>query len=302
MTIDPRDASFACCLTHDVDRPYKTYQSLYYAAQEEPGYHLRTLLSDENPYWQFDEIMTIESDLGVRSAFYFLNEQHLLASQNPWDWFDPQHWIEHFGRYDVTSDAIIDTIRTLDNGGWEVGLHGSFHTPDDPERLAEEKRILDSILGREVVGGRQHHLRHTVETWQHHRNIGLQYDASPGSSTGVGFDHGYRPSRPFGDGFLVFPLTAMEVAFPDPNEHFDRAWEACERLLEEAASTEAVITVLWHPRYFNEREFPGYRCLYQRLVREALDRDAWVGPPADLLETRFVRQEESPTARRSVHE
>ena len=278
------DESFALCLTHDVDRPYKTYQSLYYAVAERSGYHLRTLVSDKKPYWQFEEIMALEDDLGVRSAFYFLNEQNLLRSRPPREWLDPQHWVEHFGRYDVTSDEVADAIRALDAGGWEVGLHGSYHSPDDPERLAEEKRILESVVGGEIEGVRQHHLRLTAETWRHHDDIGLRYDASLGSSDATGFAHGYRPRRPFSNSeFLVFPLTAMEVALPDPGDNFRRAWRACDRLLDRAARNDAIMTVLWHPRYFNEREFPGYRRLYRKLVETALDRGAWVGPPRDLL-------------------
>ena len=279
------DSSFALCLTHDVDRPYKTYQSLFYALRERSGYHLRTLVSNENPYWQFGEIMNLEEDLGVRSAFYFLNEQHLFRSRHPRDWAVPQHVIEHFGRYDVTSADVAAAISALDDGGWEVGLHGSYHSPTDEERLAEEKRALESVLGHEVRGVRQHHLRLAPETWRHHADLGLEYDASLGSSSTTGFDHGYRLRRPFRDeAFLVFPLTAMEVALPDPGERFEAAWSECERLLDRAARNDAVVTVLWHPRYFNEREFPGYRRLYRRLVETALARNAWVGPPADLLD------------------
>jgi hypothetical protein len=140
------------------------------------------------------------------------------------------------------------------------------------------------VTTQPVVGGRQHHLRLAPDSWRHHRDIGLQYDASLGSSTSYGFAWGYEPRRPFDDDFLVFPLTAMEIALPDPGDQFTEAWEACRQLLAEAAWNDAVMTVLWHPRYFNEQEFPGYRRLYRRLVERALDMGAWVGPPRDLYE------------------
>jgi hypothetical protein len=41
------------------------------------------------------------------------------------------------------------------------------------------------------------------------------------------------------------------------------------------------MSVLFHPRLFAERDFPGYRRLYRRLVERALAMGAWVGPPAD---------------------
>ncbi|WIV67506.1 polysaccharide deacetylase family protein [Natrialbaceae archaeon AArc-T1-2] len=278
----PPDAEFALCLTHDVDRPYKGLRSLYYATQERPDYHLQTALSSSNPYWQFEELMAIEDELGVRSSFYFLNEQHLLDRPLT-EWVSPANWVQHLGRYDVTAPEIEDVIRDLDAGGWEVGLHGSYHTPDDPARLSEEKTVLEDVLGRPVIGGRQHHLRLTVpDTWRHHRAIGLSYDASLGSPTECGFHASYRPLCPFGDEFLVFPLTIMDQALPDPGADFEAARRTCEQLLTEAAANDAVMTVLWHPRFFSEREFPGHRKLYRWLVERALSLGAWVGSPRDL--------------------
>ena len=281
----PDDATFALCLTHDVDRPYKGARSFYYATRERPAYHLRTALSSANPYWQFEEIMALEDDLDVRSAFYFLNEQHLLTDRPIEEWFSPANWVQHLGRYDVTTPEIVDVIHNLDDGGWEVGLHGSYHSPTDVERLREEKSVLEDVLGGPVTGGRQHYLQLSVpETWQYHRAIGLAYDATLGSSTDCGFHAGYQPIRPFDDDFLVFPLTIMEQALPDPASNFEAARETCERLLQEAADNGAVMTVLWHPRYFNEREFPGYRRLYQWLIARASDLGAWIGSPRALYE------------------
>jgi hypothetical protein len=272
---------FALCLTHDVDRPYKTYQALYYALAERPGYHLRTLRPGVNPYWQFEAVMDLESELDVRSAFYFLNEPSILR-RSPGTWLRPSAWVEHLGRYDVTDDDLAAVVTDLDRGGWEVGLHGSLRSAADPSRLAAEKRALESLLDGEVVGGRQHHLRATPETVRTYRRLGMAYDASLGSADRYGFHWGYGPRRPFDDEFLVFPLTAMEIALPDPGTAFATARAECERLVDTAARNGAVMTVLWHPRYFCEAEFPGYRALYRHLIEYALDAGAWVGPPRDL--------------------
>lgn len=283
------DHEFALCLTHDVDRVRKTYQIPYYALKERSAYHLKTVLPGSRPYWQFEEIMELEERLGVRSAFYFLNEPDMFREKPMRDWLRPECWVEHFGRYDPESPEIADVIRRLDDGGWEVGLHGSFDSWDDRERLRYEKDVLEDVLGHEVTGGRQHWLHLGDETWAYHRDIGLKYDASPGSSSTFGFEHGYDVLRPFDDEFVVFPLTVMEVALRGQTAGLDEAWAACERLLAEAAENDAVMTALWHPRYFNEREFPGYRRLYVRLVERALEMGAWVGPPGELYESLRTR-------------
>lgn len=276
--------TFELCLTHDVDRPYKGFRGFYYALRGRPLYHLRTTVRRSNPYWQFDDVMALEEDLGVRSAFYFLTEPPLWEKP-PSRWLDPAAWVQHVGRYDVGDPDIAEAIRKLDRGGWEVGLHGSYDSFDDPHRLAYEKSELEAVLDGPVRGCRQHYLRLAIpETWRHHRRVGLRYDATLGSGDDWGFDHGYRPKRPFDDTFVVFPLTLMEQALPDPGRDFRPAWEACRSLLDEAAENDAVMTVLWHPRYFSTDDFPGYRRLYRRIVERANDMGAWVGPPIDLYD------------------
>jgi len=282
----PDGSSFALLLTHDVDRPYKTHQSLYYAltadSHADRMYHLSTLRPGVNPYWQFETIMALEADLGVRSAFYILDEQNLFEDRPRRELLSMAAWSRYAGRYSLDDDRIQSLIRSLDAGGWEVGLHGSYDSYDDPERLAREKARVEAELGHPVTGGRQHHLNLEIpESWQHHRSLDLAYDTSLGSSDTYGFQHGYGIQRPFDDEFVVFPLTIMEQALPDPGTDYDAARDACHAVLQEAEQHEAVMTVLWHPRTFNVDEFPGHNRLYRDLVSTALEMNAWVGTPRE---------------------
>jgi len=276
------DHEFALCLTHDVDRPYKTFQIPYYALKKRDPSHLKSLVNSDQPYWQFEEIMRLEKELGVRSSFYFLNEKCLFRDKGLSEWGKPKNWKLFTGRYDIASEAVVDIIQTLDEGGWEVGLHGSYDSYDEPERLHYEKETLEDIVGHNVIGGRQHYLNlKQPETWKHHREIGLLYDSSLGLSTDYGFQYGYQPIRPFNDEFVVFPLTLMECTLKNVSTNLERAKKECHRLLEEAQEQNAVMTILWHPRFFNPSEFRGYRELYVDLVTTAKEMAAWIGPCRD---------------------
>ena len=292
------DYSFALCLTHDVDRVYKTYQTLYDALSERQPRHLKTLVSGSEPYWQFADIMAIEDEFDVRSSFYFLNEKRLFLEKSAIAALRPRNWIRYTGHYDINDPDVVDVIQRLDKGGWEVGLHGSYDSYGDRTRLLYEKNALENVLGHPITGGRQHYLNLTVpETWRYHRDVGLRYDASLGSSTEYGFRvepageasgnitgengpyHGVL--RPFDDDFLVFPLTVMDAALMDAAPNREAAWRKVRGILREASEKRAVFTVVWHPRLLNREEFPGYRWVYKRLVEEALSMDAWVGPIED---------------------
>jgi peptidoglycan/xylan/chitin deacetylase (PgdA/CDA1 family) len=285
-TVDETEYSFALCLTHDVDKPFKTpIHAVYYTLTERDPSHLRAVREDCNPYWQFEEIMRLESELGVRSAFYWLNEPPISIHHRE-RLSDLQSLVQSVGRYSVHHPEIADIIHRLDEGGWEIGLHGSFHTSEDGRRLRSEKTRIEDLLGQSITGGRQHYLNLAVpETWSHYAEIGLKYDASLGSRTESGFHFGYDVLRPLDDEFVVFPLTLMEQHLPDPDADFSSAWAEIDDLLETAQRESAVMTVLFHPRYFNATEFPGYRTIYRKLVETALDRNAWVGSPAEYYRT-----------------
>ncbi|WP_435346430.1 polysaccharide deacetylase family protein [Haloarchaeobius sp. HRN-SO-5] len=282
MTVVPEDHEFALLLTHDVDRPYKTYQFPYYALRDRDPGQLWTGLTGKNPFWTFDDLCAVEDELGVRSSFNFLDERHLFDLPVR-DWFKPKNWRLFTGRYSLTDPAIVDLIRRLESEDWEVGLHGSYFSYLQRDQLEREKVKLESILEGELLGGRQHYLNIDVPlTWRYQRSVGLKYDTSLGSNKQYGFGGEYGILRPFDDDFVVFPLTVMETALPDPGESFETAWRELDALLDEAAENDAVMSVLWHPRFFAVEDFPGHRRLYRRLVRTALERGAWVGSPGEL--------------------
>lgn len=275
------DATFALCLTHDVDRLYKTIQAPYLALRTGESRHLRELLTEARPYWCVRDIMELEESLDVRSSFYFLNEQRIVDLPLR-RWLNPFNWLQFTGHYRITDPEVVDIIHRLDRGGWEVGIHGSYESFYNEDRFAHELDELEDVLESEIVGGRQHFLNLNIpNTWQIHREHGLQYDTSLGSSTTYGFDHGYDVRRPFDDDFLVFPLTVMEITLLAGGKSVESAKRAIDKLVEEAATNGAVMTALWHVRLFNEQDFPGYRQLYRYLIERATEAGAWIGPVAE---------------------
>lgn len=280
--------SFALCLTHDVDRIYQTYQPLYYGIRDLDVGRLRDLWPRDDPYWQFDKIMQLEEELGVRSSFYFLNEQRLFGDRPLRELFSPESWKLYAGRYDIGSEDLREVIHELDAGGWEIGLHGSYDSYDDVGRLRTEKETLEEILGHDVVGGRQHYLNlDRTKTWEIHRQIGLKYDATLGSSETYGFEHGHDVLQPLNDEFIVFPLTVMERTLMKSTTSLQEAKQKVEGLLEEARRNDAVMTALWHPRFFNTDEFDGYQELYVHLVTTAGQMGAWIGSCKEYYELNF---------------
>jgi peptidoglycan/xylan/chitin deacetylase (PgdA/CDA1 family) len=264
-------STFRVCLTHDVDRVYKTFQYVTHDLRRARWRNLHTLFTGESPYWGFDRLRRIEERLGVRSTFFFLEETM------PVRWMSPSDWKLGLGRYRFSDPRVKQVIRDLDRDGWDIGLHGSYFSYRREDLLWREKERLESVLGRSVSGIRQHYLNLDVPgTWLLQRNVGFGYDASYGKKDSIGFlDGAYHPFVHQESGLIVIPLALMECyLFAQAGHRVEDAWRLSLDLIDEAECRGALFTILWHQRMFNEQEFPGYAPIYERIVRECQARGA----------------------------
>lgn len=218
----------------------------------------------------FEKIMEIEDRFDVRSTFFFLEESmkfNLLR---------PREWELTLGKYKFSDANITKIMRTLDKQDWEVGLHGSYTSYRDQGKLRLEKERLELALGRSVEGIRQHYLNLKIpDTWIIQKKAGFLYDASFGLKNMVGFPKGkYRPFIDPQSGMVVLPLALMDGYLFRIYKHIKDIWKKCLELINEAQQNNAVLSVLWHQRVFNEKEFPGYSEIYQRIISECLSRGA----------------------------
>ncbi|WP_024335382.1 polysaccharide deacetylase family protein [Desulfotignum balticum] len=265
------DFNFTVCLTHDVDRIRKTYQ--YVTHDLRHGKIMKAFFerSKNDPYWNFDRIMSMERELGVRSTFFFLNE-----SIKP-TLFSPKSWLLSFGRYDIQEPEVIKIIKALDKDGWEIGLHGSFNSFNDKVLMKKEKHELESVLGKPVIGIRQHHLNLMVpETWKIQKSLGFAYDATFGAKREIGFlEDKIVPFVQPDSKLLIIPLAVMDGnLFHKAGNDPEKAWGLAESLIEIAEKKKAVLSILWHQRVFNDNEFPGWKDVYQKIIVECKKRGA----------------------------
>lgn len=254
-------------LTHDVDRTSKHYQYVSHLLRSIASlnigktlYHLKSMFV-ENPYWNFPVILAIEKSFNVRSTFFFLNESIRF---NP---LEISNWKLSLGRYDIHSNEIVRVIKTLDEHGWEIGMHGSYHSYRDKTLLEREKKTLEHIVGHEIIGIRQHYLNLNEKTWEYQRELGFKYDASFGNTREIGFkDNRFNVFFPFDDNFMVAPLVVMDINFMKTSNK----WKEFNRIVDIAEGKNGLLVINWHQRVFNENEFVHYSKCYIRIIKECL--------------------------------
>lgn len=210
--------------------------------------------------------MEMEERYGAKSTFYF------MASEE-----DPFRF-----RYHI--EDLKSRLISIVNEGWEIGLHGSYYAYRDPAVIQREKRRLEDVLGRRIIGYRNHYLKFQIpDTWEYLAQAGFKYDTTFGFNDAIGFRSGlYHPFQPYNPltdskiNILEIPLNIMDSALLDLFKSPDQAWGPIKELVDTTEKCNGVLTVLWHNNSFNNPIRDGYHQLYERLLKYGRQKNAWM--------------------------
>lgn len=271
----PDNKSYAVCLTHDVDFIYPTLQhsmlsSIYHFKDFKISEMIKQyswILTDNkfSPYRNFKKIMELEAAYGAKSSFYFLATERDIKR--------PRYPIE-----DLESE-----LGYINDKGWEVGLHGGYYAYNDPDAIRREKRRIEKVLNKEVVGYRNHYLRFKVpDTWELLAAAGFKYDTTLGYANSVGFRNGScHPFTPINlnahsrINIIEIPLIIMDSALFNSSRSYARAWETARQLIDTVKRYNGVMTILWHNNVFNTPYRNDWSRLYIKIL-EYCKEDAWM--------------------------
>ncbi len=291
----PQGRRAAAAITHDVDYPevIRWLEPLRIVQRQGlSGVSAAwQVLTGRRDHWAFPRWMELETNYGIRSAFYFVARQGSLleyARGTP----DPF--------YDVTAPRFRELFRTLIDGGWEVGMHASYLAYAAQERFAAEKQRLEEAAGTAVMGNRHHYWHmnpaNPDETLQMHADIGLLYDTSLTHDRYLGWRRG--STVPF------YPFTTHSVATHSSREigavQLPVAWmdaqlsqradlsqpqreERVIALVDHVAAQRGLFVANVHDYVFDEALFPGWLAT----LRAALERitargDFWMATPVEI--------------------
>ena len=282
----PGNKRFALGLSHDVDLYRKTIQYFSHFTKHVQEFEFRESakqvrdifrVGTSNPYWNFDKMMAIEESFGVKSSIYFLDQR-----RSSWV-LNLRERLLQSGACNFSNPEIRRVIKQVSDNGWEVGLHQSFDSYKNEKLLKREKEELEKITKKEITGVRQHYLKVDIpDIWLAQGGAGFSYDSTIGFTTTIGFRAGTSfPFMAFDAkagkelNLLEIPLIIMEreVLAKDSDP-----WDTCRDMIDTIEKYNGLLTILWHQRFFNEDEFPGYAELYKKIIEYCQKRGAWVAP------------------------
>lgn len=296
----PDGKRFALCLTHDLDelpvtnpltagwragRQMRLAGSGSFAAIRRGLGVVKTgaAVTRRNlEVWQ-----EIENQFGFKSTFFVFPSR--VGKRHHWDC---SYQLSDPVVYRKSQRILKDVIREIDTDGWEIGLHGSYHSATDAEMLKDQRIQIENIVDREIRSVRQHYLHYDAAvTPGVHEAAGLTADSTMGFNRSIGFRAGssfpfwcwshadQRPTR-----VLEISQQIMDGALFQTNGlEYDRttALEHSVQLMEAVEKVGGCLTLSWHPHHIDDDD---WWAVYKQLLAEASRRDAWgcsVGQLAD---------------------
>jgi len=280
----PGQSSFAIALTHDVDflpsgladnlrQGAKTF-ARHLIRQRSPGDALRagagllkSLARGRDPHGCVPEIIAAETSLGVRSSF-----QIAVARRHPAD-----------VNYDVDEDRTRDYLRAITDAGFDLCLHGSYRSTENPEWYRAEVEKLARRIAR-PCGSRQHYLSFAYDAlFGAQEASGIQFDMSMGfpdyHGPRAGFSFPYFPfdltrDRPFD--VVEIGLVLMDATLRGyMNLAPARARVVIDSTLQALRDRRGAASVVWHPIVFGGARDPGYDDLYWELIGKVKELGGW---------------------------
>jgi hypothetical protein len=234
-------------------------------------------------------ILQLEAHHGIRATWFVICSDPNLRSMLAGD-----------ATYDPDGPAARRILTALTHAGHEVGLHGSFATGENGQRMAQQRRTLSRLADTPVVGARQHFLRmRPGPTQRHMAAAGLEYDATWGFADRNGFRLGVADVVPFWDAGqeITLPLDVVPLIWMDRAlskyagvEEPGRWIEDARELLRECKAAEGLWVGLWHPNTTEALGFPGAEPAFVSLLQALADDRPYFGSAYKLAQWRRFRR------------
>ena len=300
----PEGKPFAICLTHDVDlvstesTPRQVMRSMQNSLErpDNGGGISQQLVRLARPPVRLvraarnglalapstgptlERCAAIELDAGVSASYFFtvLPDQHMSR-------YDCLYSLDDPCMFRGKRCRVADVIRQLADDGFDVGLHGSYHSALKPDMLAAQKATLERATGIDVKTTRQHFLHWDIRTTPRLQDeAGLAADSTLGFNRSIGFRAGTSlPFRHFDLEsnstlqLLQVPLIVQDGPIFNPvalELDVELAVELVRRLIDVIADAGGMLTLSIHP---NNVADDSFLALYRSVIDYGQARGGW---------------------------
>ena len=275
-SLEFQSRTFKAIVTYDIDVAYAFKGRSYFrlvtaSAKDILTLNFRNLFSrfsclftDKDPWDVYDSLKETLVKNKLQSVFFFLLGEYSTYNKN----------ISY--RHPVMSDLIKNIAAYSD-----IGIHPSYKSSVNPEKILIEKSELETISGRKIIKSRQHYLRFNLpDTYNELLKAGITADYSMGFADMPGFRAGLCTPFYFYDlksekqtKLLLYPVTFMDGNFmkylkKDPAESIQVIFE----LIKEVWNVNGTFISIWHNHTISDdNSNKGWRKVHDAMIEKLVD-------------------------------
>jgi len=223
-------------------------------------HRLLTLLNfKKDPFDTYDELIKIKNEQNIKTLFFFLIGDYTTFDKN----------------ISSSNNKFKSVIKSVADYA-KIGLHPSYFTLKNVEKLKKEKLRLENIINTPITFSRQHYLRLSIpETYQNLIDLDMKEDYTMGYAKIAGFRAGSCTPFYFYDldfeiqtPLKIFPFAFMDVTLKDFMKLSNE--ESIIKILElkeEVKKVNGTFITLFHNETLSENErWKGWSTIYKKAV------------------------------------
>lgn len=221
----------------------------------------KTFLGKEpDPFDRYDREMQLAEEKGFELIYFVL-----FSELGPHD--------RNISRF---SQKLQTSVRHIADFA-QLGIHPSYRTLEDEERMVNEHLGMEEIVRRKINKSRQHYLRMRLPlTYRRLISLGIEHDYSMGYARNTGWRASTCTPFRFYDleveeetEMVVHPFPFMDSVYQDYLRRSpDEAWEEIQMFVDQAKACKGQLVSVMHNRNLGDLlpESKGWPELYHQLV------------------------------------
>ncbi len=224
-------------------------------------YRLLVILNlRKDPFDSFDWLLMMQKRHKIKTYFFFLVSEYTTYDKN----------------ISVRNSKFQSLIKSIADYT-SVGLHPSYFTIRNADKLKREKIRLENIINTPITKSRQHYLRLDFpETYQNLVDLEVAEDYTMGYAQHYGFrastctpfyfyDMEYEIQTPL----KLVPFATMDVTLKDYLQYSNKkSFATIMQLAEEVKKVNGTFITLNHNETFNKfGRFRGWKLMYEKVIK-----------------------------------
>jgi len=271
------DSLFTFLPTYDIDEAYSyKYKQWWRSA----GAAMKDILSGKwNRFRERRKVLNGEQS-DPFDSFAWMDDLHRLYKVQSRYFFLVAEKTKKYDRNILPSEIALQSLIQHHAEKYELGIHPSWQSGDNPTLLKKEIETLEIITRGKITSSRQHFIRFTLpKTYRQLIEAGIKEDFSMGYGSINGFRasvalpyYWYDLEKEEQTYLLLYPFCYMEAnSFFEQKQTPQQALEEMLQYYQTVKSVNGTLITIWHNTFLGTDElYRGWRDAYYQFFNNVM--------------------------------